>query len=1233
MNKYVNKYLNTYLNKYKNIYLNKYLLTGFFCCLFIFFSILLYSFFKQNNHINFQLVQKNIAKAQQEAKKQNDILSQKIQKNGLIVLEATKLLQKYPFLVFRNKNLVYWQDAQYTFEYSQLRHTKESDFLDFLQGKLLTERKTLIYDSDTIQVYSFVSLVKNFSVQNQYLKPIYNTDLGISEKINISPLTPKGGTNNVQPIKGESPSAPKGGDKLFEIKNDKNQVIALLGENTQNNSTNPIKNNAKSNHFLRITILLFIFGFLWFFLIWDWKGGILQKNILKKILNFFPKKDSPKSIFYSLFFTILASAWVFCYAYFLKNWIHAEYKLDITQEIEFSWENTLVMGIYMAVSLPFFYVWHKIIRFDYALFSKNNNLKNKNLILNNKNFKNIIFNYLFNGTFLIICLVFFYFWTKNHSYFWILLLHLCLFWVCQYTKIARNLRKFNYLASIYLFFWAFLGGSVVTLLWLENKEKQNIENMRDFASRILPEEDSFAKDLLDKVAEKLKNMPELTGVFADSSNKKYLSVGIQDKIKRDYLGNYFNQYNIKMLFFDKYGNAVLGSPNAEGNFEYYQKTYQKTSYETENPAIWHIQKAGANAQKRYLTFVDYPNDHHLVLDIVQKRQSDSYVFSTLLLSKSHNLPALTRFYSYAVYDNKQLAYSVGDFNYEKEPFGQMFSKEILYLEGISYKNHVHFALQGGFKKVILVSCPLPTLSEYFSLFSFWFLNLALAIFIGLGAYTFFQNQQRHEIKFATRIQIYMNIAFFLPLLTISVVMWSILQNDYKIEFEKNFSNQTHQITRQLSNPLQDFKNKKIEKSQFTQILQDISEFSELDISVFDEKGKLLTTSQSSIYEKNILSPYININALYAIKQEKNKDIILSENIGTLQYQSAYVPIKYPQNDRIELAGIISIPFFDAQTKLHQKLLHSFANILNVFVSVFVVFLFLSYWASQILTSPLQKITAQIKKTSFYQENYYEELTWSAKTDEIGVFVQEYNKMLKNLEQSKRKMAIVQKEGAWKEIAKQVAHEINNPLTPMKLGLQLMQQRMKDQTETVQRTFERTIVMLLEQIDVLHNIAKSFSVFAKMPIPIEERFDMIYMLKSIQELYQNEFYIKWHFPTEKKMFVMGDKEILNSVMVNLIKNAIEATEHTAEQDRKRQILVQINCETDGILIIEVQDNGVGIPTDFLDKIFLPNFTTKQTGSGIGLALAKRSVEHAHGRIWVESAEGEGATFFIELPLVE
>jgi two-component system nitrogen regulation sensor histidine kinase NtrY len=210
----------------------------------------------------------------------------------------------------------------------------------------------------------------------------------------------------------------------------------------------------------------------------------------------------------------------------------------------------------------------------------------------------------------------------------------------------------------------------------------------------------------------------------------------------------------------------------------------------------------------------------------------------------------------------------------------------------------------------------------------------------------------------------------------------------------------------------------------------------------------------------------------------------------------------------------------------------------------------------------------------------------------------------------------------------VAHEIKNPLTPMKLTIQHLQRKLVEKSENIKLLTEKALDTLLDQVNNLSEIATSFSTFAKMPIPKYHRFEISSVLVNAVNLHRGDDVIMQCDIPDRKFYVMGDEQLMTSIFTNLILNGLQSVPNT----RKAQISASIKAFTSSILI-EIRDNGIGIPANISDKVFIPNFSTKFTGSGIGLAVAKRGVEHAGGRIWFETIEGEGTSFFIELPLNE
>ena len=222
----------------------------------------------------------------------------------------------------------------------------------------------------------------------------------------------------------------------------------------------------------------------------------------------------------------------------------------------------------------------------------------------------------------------------------------------------------------------------------------------------------------------------------------------------------------------------------------------------------------------------------------------------------------------------------------------------------------------------------------------------------------------------------------------------------------------------------------------------------------------------------------------------------------------------------------------------------------------------------------------------------------------------------------------EKESAWREMAQQVAHEIKNPLTPMKLKLQHLK-RVLTEGKGLEQDFNKPIDSILNQVESLSDIATSFSSFAKMPVPRNERLDLADSLRKVVRLFKadDEVKITPNIP-RNPVWVEGDANLLGRIFNNLILNALQAM----PEGRIPALEISLE-ETQTKAIISVKDNGFGIPEEIQDKIFIPKFSTKVEGSGIGLAIAKRGVEHAGGSIWFETVANEGTTFFLEFPLTD
>jgi nitrogen fixation/metabolism regulation signal transduction histidine kinase len=257
----------------------------------------------------------------------------------------------------------------------------------------------------------------------------------------------------------------------------------------------------------------------------------------------------------------------------------------------------------------------------------------------------------------------------------------------------------------------------------------------------------------------------------------------------------------------------------------------------------------------------------------------------------------------------------------------------------------------------------------------------------------------------------------------------------------------------------------------------------------------------------------------------------------------------------------------------------------------------------------------------------EEIKWD-RNDEIGGLVKQYNTMVHKLEDSAAALAKSEREGAWRQMARQVAHEIKNPLTPMKLSIQYLQKAIDNNSPNVKEMTGNVARTLIEQIDHLSKIASDFSQFANIGNIKNEVFNVHDVIASITSLYEatEGLNFTWH-RVHQRIMVMMDRTQINRLFTNLLQNAIEAS---YERDEK---LITIDEELeDDYILISISDNGEGIPESTQEKIFMPNFTTKSSGTGLGLAMSKAIVEQARGSIWFETTEDEGTTFFIRLPIL-
>jgi signal transduction histidine kinase len=407
------------------------------------------------------------------------------------------------------------------------------------------------------------------------------------------------------------------------------------------------------------------------------------------------------------------------------------------------------------------------------------------------------------------------------------------------------------------------------------------------------------------------------------------------------------------------------------------------------------------------------------------------------------------------------------------------------------------------------------------------------------------------------------------------------------------------------------------------LLSELTSTLDADAALFRNKTVDISTT-SQIYNQNLLPHMLPWDVYESIYIRGNRQVTRKVTLGNQELLIGYQPWL---NEEANIAGVVAIPTFLDAPKFNEQLLSTTSYLLGFYVIIFGFFIIGAALISTQLTSPLEALREGLKKISGGDL----ETTLPVKSkDEIGSLTNAYNVMVYRLKDLQEDLAKAEREAAWKEMAQQVAHEIKNPLTPMKLNLQHLQRQLNVSDEdfkNMKPQIKKIASSMIDQIESLSKIASDFSKFAQ---PTDEEFKKIEinsLLESVAELYKTENNIK--IVTElypEKLYIMGVKEEVRRVLVNLVKNAREAMPNGGTVT-----ICSLTDDNKSSVLIEVVDTGQGIPKENKEDIFVPNFSTKSSGTGLGLAISKKIIEEHEGKISFESTPGEKTVFKITLPI--
>jgi signal transduction histidine kinase len=519
-----------------------------------------------------------------------------------------------------------------------------------------------------------------------------------------------------------------------------------------------------------------------------------------------------------------------------------------------------------------------------------------------------------------------------------------------------------------------------------------------------------------------------------------------------------------------------------------------------------------------------------------------------------------------------------------------------------------------------------TLLDFITLFAYLFFSFLLIIFL-LYILDFPKEKIKTQLltfkifKLDIRNQILATLVFssVVSFIIIGVVTILFFVNKFNQTSQDRLVKSINYSAVEIENSL--IKNDSIDNSKIQDLLQRLSEQQALDLNLFDTTGSIIATTQPYIYNRKLVDNKINPIAFKQIFIDNQNTFKQEEKIGLLPFLSLYKPIV---NDDGKAIACVNIPYLNSQAELNQEMSGFIATLMNLNAFIFLLAGAIAYLITNKITSSFKLIKEKMKAVNWQSHN--DEIVWN-KDDEIGALVKEYNIMVRKLDETAKAFALSQREKAWKEMAMQVAHEIKNPLTPMKLSIQYLQKNIDENAPNIKQLSKNVIGTLVEQIDQLTTIASEFSQFANIGNNKLEQVNLNEIISSLINLYavDSKISIKNNFDI-KDVLVVADKIQMMRLFTNLIKNAIEAS--TQKDAVKIYIHQTINNNS---VVTSIKDYGTGISEELQSKIFTLNFTTKSSGTGLGLAICKGIVENANGKIWFETSN-QGTTFFVELPLI-
>ncbi|KGE14048.1 ATP-binding protein [Sphingobacterium deserti] len=768
------------------------------------------------------------------------------------------------------------------------------------------------------------------------------------------------------------------------------------------------------------------------------------------------------------------------------------------------------------------------------------------------------------------------------------------------------------------------------------------EGMKQSISHLLAEDDVNAVSLFVDIEKHINNDYKLEKSLSLQSSAADIPA-ITEYIKTRYLSGYLSKFEFQAFY---YNNEGIPLEQYQTNIaaEYREKVIKSAIKIPFTTNFYRLKsELGTHEYFTHLT-IPYENDseksYHIYLNLKNLSYSTLLPYPEILSdskSSAWQFDAIEN-NSYALYKDHNLVTQYGAYNYAENDF-YVPNKLREYLEIDKQDHFFHLAYKPDQYTTIVLSKQKSTAWQYLAHASIIFIVLLLFFVLfnstnyvvkTISDKSFHWNRIRYHfrllynnIQYSTRIQTLVIMSVLLGILISGAIAFISINRQLEQTTSANRLKEIAEVTKKIENTIAGT-DEEVGQA-IVKILKDMAPSSMTNFNLYDKGGRLLYTSQPRIFDLKLISDYINPAALSKLAVLRKSEAYEQEQISMFKFAASYAAIK---SEDYKTVAYLNIPYYTTEKDAISNRNLLLNTILNIYTFIIILFGFIAVAVSSKITKPLDIVRQKLAETQL-SNKINEPLYWE-RNDEIGMLIKEYNYMLIKLEESAKQLRDAEREKAWREMAKQVAHEIKNPLTPMKLGIQQLMRSYNENDQRFAERFLRISNSVIEQIDSLSKIATEFSAFAKLPETNLVKINLIEKILKVMNLFNsssNTLIVLNNETMDRAIYILGDRDQMLRSFNNLFKNAIEASVGR----KKTRINVEVSYPDDNNVKIFIQDNGYGISDEIIPNIFKPNFTTKSSGTGLGLAFVKQTVTGIGGKIEFVTKTNSGTTFIITLPI--